>query len=207
MAHPPAWYPDPRHPGRVRRWDGRAWTGDVRPMPDWLRTVRLSPGPRARLPHTTRALWATSAILLVLGGVLLIVLRITAADTAVRVGDHRFLRLAEERCAKTEDEVIGPNRRHLTGPAEAERVDMLATGWDAMVVDLRALPVAPGDEAKVDRWLGAWERSTALVHDYAGALAAKDTARGTEVLRRSARPKAEMNHFAYANGLNACVFD
>ncbi|MFZ5851437.1 MAG: DUF2510 domain-containing protein, partial [Actinomycetota bacterium] len=33
-ATAPGWYPDPRAPGRVRYWDGSAWTELARPVGD-----------------------------------------------------------------------------------------------------------------------------------------------------------------------------
>ncbi|GEM_PF-1793791 len=32
----PGWYVDPDGPGRLRHWDGRAWSGRTRPRPGWL---------------------------------------------------------------------------------------------------------------------------------------------------------------------------
>jgi len=32
ISRPPAWAPDPWHPGQLRWWDGRQWTPEVRPL-------------------------------------------------------------------------------------------------------------------------------------------------------------------------------
>jgi hypothetical protein len=171
-----------------------------------VRTLRLAPGPRDRLPRTTRTLWATSAAFLVVGLVLLLALTSGRVDRAERVADTGFLRQASARCVRAEEEDIGPNRKRVTGAAEADRIEALAAGWDAMVTDLRALPVDAADEAKVDRWLGAWERWTSLGHAYADALRAGDAAGAERIVDRSQAPKRAINHFAYVNGISDCVF-
>ncbi|MBW3615842.1 MAG: DUF2510 domain-containing protein, partial [Actinobacteria bacterium] len=91
-SHPPAWYPDPKDPARVRRWDGRAWTNDVRPLPEWLRTLRLSAGPAVQASRSSRGLWATSAALLVLGALLMVILGTSGDDDEARIDDAAFIR-------------------------------------------------------------------------------------------------------------------
>lgn len=176
-------------------------------MPDWLRTLRLSPGPGDRLPRTTRTLWATSAALLAIGAVLALTLTTLGRDSTNRIRDGAFLEKAAARCVKAEENDIGPNRKPASGAAEATRIEALAVGWEQMVADLRNLPVSAQDQPKVDRWLGAWERWTSLGHAYANALRDKDQAAAKEALRRSQSPKRVINHFAYVNGINACVFN
>jgi hypothetical protein len=204
-SHPPAWYPDPDHPGRVRRWNGRAWTGDVRPIPDWLRTLRLSPGPVGRVPRTSRWLWATSAALFTLGAVLMLAIGATG-DDADRIGDRVFARRANERCAQAATEVVDPNRRPLKGADEVARNERLADGWAQMVADLRRLPVAEADAPRVDSWLTAWDRWTSLGHDYADALRSRNEDDANAVAVRAQVPKLVINRFAVVNGIGACVF-
>lgn len=204
-SHPPAWYPDPKDPARVRRWDGRAWTGDVRPLPEWLRTLRLSTGPPGRSPHGSRWLWGVSAGLLALGAVLMVVLGSGTGDDT-RIGDTAFVRDVNRRCARAEQEVVRPNREQRRGQAEAGRIEALAGGWEQMVSDLRRLEVAPRDRVKVDQWFRAWDRLTRLGHDYAAAIAAEDPATAQRVLERTAGPKQDISRFAYANGMNSCIF-
>jgi hypothetical protein len=204
-SHPPAWYPDPDHPGRVRRWNGRAWTGEVRPIPDWLRTLRLSPGPIGRVPHTSRRLWATSAALFTLGAVLMMAIGAGTGD-ADRIGDRAFARLANQRCARAETEVVDPNRKPLKGADEVARNERLALGWEQMVADLRQLPVAEADAPKVGSWLAAWDRWISLGHDYSDALRARNEDEANAVAVRAQRPKLTINRFAIVNDIGNCVF-
>lgn len=204
-SHPPAWYPDPKDPDRVRRWDGRAWTGDVRPMPEWLRTLQLSAGPAGRSPHSSRLLWAVSAALLGLGAVLMVILS-SGSDDGSRIRDTTLIRQVNQRCARAEQEVVKPNREQRKGAADAERIEALAAGWEEMVSDLRRLEVAPGDQAKVDQWFRAWDRLTELGHQYAEAVAADDSAAARRVLERTVGPKQDISRFAYVNGMNSCIF-
>lgn len=190
----------------MRRWDGRAWTADVRPLPEWLRTLRLSPGPTGRSGHSSRRLWAASAGLLALGGLLMVIMAGADADDQGRIGDEVFLRQANERCARADEEVVQPNSEPVAADSEAHRIEALAGVWQQMVADLRRLEVARPDQAKVDQWLGAWDHWAELGHDYARALAAEDHAAAQEVLDQSRRSKHEINRFAYVNGMNACIF-
>ncbi|MBW3556379.1 MAG: DUF2510 domain-containing protein [Actinobacteria bacterium] len=204
--HPPAWYPDPKDPARIRRWDGRAWTSDVRPLPEWLRTLRLSPGPAGRSSRSNRGLWATSAALLALGALVMVILDGSGDVDEGRINDTGFVRQANRRCAQAQQEVVEPNRKAQKGVSQARRVEALASGWEQMVSDLRRLDVGRQDRAKVDRWLRAWDSWTRLGHDYAAALDADDSASAQQVLERSRPSKQEISRFAYVNGMNACIF-
>ncbi|MDP9441803.1 MAG: DUF2510 domain-containing protein [Actinomycetota bacterium] len=204
-THPPAWYPDPKDPDRVRRWDGRAWTGDVRPLPEWLRTLQLSAGPAGKSPHSSRLLWAVSAGLLGVGALLMVILS-SGGDDESRIHDKAFVREANRRCARAEQEVVRPNGGRRKGAADAVRVETLAGGWEQMVSDLRRLEVAPRDQAKVDQWFRAWDRLTELGRQYATAIAAEDSTAAQRVLERTVEPKQDISRFAYVNGVNSCIF-
>ncbi len=130
----------------------------------------------------------------------------SADDGADRIDDRAFLASANARCVRTEQAVVNPNRRPLTGDAEARRIDALATGWEAMVVDLRALPLAAEDAPKVDRWLRAWNEWTTHGRQYADALRAGDKSTASEILRQSQTENATMSRFAVVNGVNDCLF-
>ena len=150
-------------------------------------------------------LWATSAALLLLGGLMMAFLG-SRDDDADRFADSRFVAQANARCAATELEVVTPNRGHLDGPAEARRIDRLATGWEQMVDDLRALPRTSADAPKIDRWLRAWDQWTALGHQYADALREEDEAEAASILRSSEVQNATMTRVALVNGMNDCLF-
>ena len=188
--HPPAWYPDPGHPERIRRWDGRHWTEDVRPVPTWLRTLRLSPGPRARVPAASRRLWVTSAACLLLGAAFLLVLGRSGGADPDRIGDRAFAAAADARC----------------GTVVADDHEELTDEWEQMVDDLRSLPVADADTAAVDRWLRAWDRSVALSAGRAEALVAGDEQEAGRLLEQRQAPDAARIRFALVNGMNRCLF-
>lgn len=130
----------------------------------------------------------------------------SAGDGADRIGDRAFLASANARCVRTEKAVVNPNRQSLTGDAEARRIDALATGWEAMVVDLRALPLAADDAPEVDRWLRAWNQWTTHGRQYADALRDGDERAASEILRQSQTENATMSRFALVNGVNDCLF-
>lgn len=146
-----------------------------------------------------------SAALLTLGAVLMLALRADGGGEDHRVGDHDFVRLANQRCAAAEAEAIAPHRTR-GGAADGERLEAMAAGWDAMVRDLRRLPVQPGDSAKVDRWLAAWERWVSLRHRFAAEVAAGDERGSRLVLQASQESKRAINSFASANGMTDCIF-
>jgi hypothetical protein len=75
---PPAgWYPDPTDPARERRWDGTAWTEDLRD-----RTVE----PAAGRSRRGRLIAASVAAVLVVGGVVVAWQQLGAEDDAVAAG-------------------------------------------------------------------------------------------------------------------------
>ena len=190
-THPPAWYPDPTSPDRIRRWDGRAWTSDVRPLPTWLRTLRLSPGPPGRrVPKGSRRLWMISAACLALGAMFTAVLSRGEIDDPDRLTDRTFARSADVRC----------------GSATASEHSALLAEWEVMVDDLRDLPVASADAPAVDRWLRAWDRSIDLGRDRLAAGADGDEAAAERAAERREAPEAARIRFALVNGMNRCLF-
>jgi hypothetical protein len=194
----------------VRRWDGHAWTGDVRPIPDWLRTVRLSAGPgssRHRIPWGTRRLWLVSAALLSLGAAVMVLLAGGRANDRDHLSDRSFVKAANRRCSTASDEVQAI-RSSVSGISTADRVaraDGVASAWAAAVEDLRVLPVAGADRGKVERWLRAWEEWTALGHDYADAVDDGDDVEAEAVVRAAEGDRAALARFALVNSMAACA--
>lgn len=99
-----------------------------------------------------------------------------------------------------------PNSEPRDGAAEARRIDALATGWEAMVSDLRALPVRQGDAPAVDSWLRAWDRWTGFGRQYADALRRGDDDAASQILRLSEAENSTMTRFSLANGMSNCLF-
>ena len=222
VAHPPAWYRDPRDPARVRRWDGSSWTDEVRPLPDWLRTLQLSPGPAAGAPvrrrpasrlvtpavaGSTRRLWWTSAALLVAGGLVMAFLGLgERTSDPDRLGDRAFAEAADERCAATGASLGDGDVRVLEGPEEVARIERITSAWEATAVDLRALPVAPADARRVEVWLTTWDRWVDLGHEYAEALRTGDDRSADAALDAATAPQASLRRFAVVNGMDDCAF-
>ncbi len=123
-----------------------------------------------------------------------------------RIADRDFVAAADERCARTDREVVQPNLEPLKGAAEVARIEALAGGWEAMVADLRRLPIGRADAPSVDQWLRTWDEWTTLGHEYSAALAAGDQDRVERVLHRSERVNANMTTFATVNGMRRCAF-
>ena len=207
-TRPPAWYPDPRDPARLRRWDGRAWTADTRPFPSWLRTLKLAPGPSQHRPaanRTIRRLWISSVVCLVLALGLLDVLGGGGSTVVERISDRRFTAAANAACSRTESVDIEPNSRPLRGGAEVDRVRRLVEAQERLVDQLRALPVTAADQDAVDGWLAAWDAWTTAGHRYAQASAAGDDAQARAVSERSRAAKLHIDAFASANEMPHCV--
>lgn len=219
--HPPAWYRDPRDPTRVRRWDGAAWTDEVRPVPDWLRTVQLSDGPAVTTGTdrptrsmasggaggSTRRLWWTSAAMLLASGLVMAFLGLgERTEDPDRLGDRAFARAADARCAATGSALGDRIGRVLEGDAEVARIERITSAWEATAVDLRALPVDPADARLVEQWLTTWDRWVDLGHEYADALrtGADDDARS--ILDEAEAPQATLQRFAAVNGMDDCAF-
>jgi len=206
-TYPPAWYPDPYRAGQLRRWDGKSWTNEVRSVPPWLATVRFAPGPPPRRlrvrdrPTLARRLWSASALTLVFA--LLLALSLPAALRTAdeeRVGDPRFLAAASSLC----DEA---NRSGLRAFRTGDRSDpdALATALERLVDELRAVDVSSDDRERVDAWIDRWERLAATGHRYADAVEYGDDERAGRLNDENLVTRAQINRFAYANGLTACV--
>jgi hypothetical protein len=172
-------------------------------MPDWLRTLRLAPGPgRAPVPRSSRRLWLTSALLLGAGALLMLLLGGADEDDPDRLADRSFARVADARCAATE----ATDRSRLEGQAEVRRIQRITANWEATVRELRTLPVAPEDERRVEAWLATWDRWIDLGHDYADALADGDVAEAQALFDEAEPPKRALSRFAAVNGMDHCIF-
>ena len=123
-----------------------------------------------------------------------------------RLGDRAFAQAADARCAETGSALGEAVGRVLEGDAEVARIERITSAWERTAADLRALPVAPADAARVEQWLRTWDRWVEQGHDYAEALrtGADDEARS--ILDDAAVPQAALRRFAVVNGMDDCAF-
>jgi len=132
-----------------------------------------------------------------------------AVNDAPRITDTAFEQAASSVCKH----YVGVFNTEVTlgeDPTAAQSgafLEGIATTFDAMVVQLSALPVAAVDRAAVQAWLADWRTYDAYGHQYATAvdhgaerdLVRNDVARIDAILRRR-------NGFAQANHMGSCVF-
>ena len=206
-THAPAWYLDPAEPGRLRRWDGAAWTDETKPIPSWLYGYPIARGPvrRYRQPRTTavRRLWAVATICLATAVVLLLALSSTLTPATVeseRVSDAAFLAGAAEACTRANEGVLEPLRRGLD-----ERPGLTAR-LDDVAEDLHQIEfVRTGDDGdRIESWIAAWD---ALADDFRlrnAAVRRGDDKRVDEIHERLLATRMAINRFVYANGLTVC---
>lgn len=138
----------------------------------------------------------------------------SADDAAVKqaplISDPSFTQAADTVC-KHYVTVFNTENTLDKEPSQAQAGDFLesiATSFDAMVGQLRTIPVKPADQAAVGQWLNDWDAYDAYGHTYAAAVRA-----GSErdlVVHDSSRIGAlrrRRNGFAKANHMGACAFN
>lgn len=133
----------------------------------------------------------------------------TATAQAPRISDRSFSAAAVVVCKKYVEEF---NTATTLGhfPSKDRTGDFLntiATTFDQLVVELRALPVAATDQSAVAQWFADWDAYNTYGHRYAAAaragaerdLVAHDSKMIGTLLRRR-------NAFAKANHMATCAF-
>ncbi|MFI5042178.1 MAG: hypothetical protein ACHQNA_10085 [Acidimicrobiales bacterium] len=133
-----------------------------------------------------------------------------AVNRAPRITDTAFEQHAQQVCKRYASafDTQTTLSKQPTQQQSADFLETIAKTFDAMVVELRAIPVAPADQARVSAWLDDWEAYNAFGHQYATAVRAgaeqqlivHDSARIGDLRRRR-------NGFAKANHLSSCVFN
>lgn len=196
----PGWYRDPHDPGRLRRWNGRNWTRQTRPVPDWLRTVRAEPAPGPPGRSRARGFWLLSIACLVAAFVVL-VLRGGSGETVESIGDRDFAQAADRRCEEAAAEIRSLPR----SSDDAERIGRMIAEWRLMVADLEGLDVAPADRSAVAAWLRDWRRWLDAGAEYVEALDEADRRTADFISNRSQPAKQRIDRFALANGMPSCV--
>ena len=132
-----------------------------------------------------------------------------AVNAAPRISDTAFERAAAGVCAQYVH-VFDTGTTLGNQPSQGQSGQFLsniADTFDAMVTQLKAIPVAAVDRAAVAHWLAQWEAYDAFGHRYAVAvgkgqerdLVTQDSA-AQGALRR------QRNAFAQANHMGSCAF-
>lgn len=213
----PGWYTDPDDPGLIRYWNGAVWTEERRPRPSWA--PPLDPEEAARHEEAIRQRrkwWARGVGSLLVGALLVATLFAVRGDVpaipARTVEDTAFTDAANALCAEAMPAIrrqppqVGSDDKPSADEALARRVERTATDLEAVVVDLRGLPVADADRDEVDRWLADWDRFVDVGHRYAVALRTADRERYTAVAAEGDAPSRRIFAFSKANGMPECVF-
>jgi len=132
-----------------------------------------------------------------------------AEKHAPRISDVAFEHAAVSVCRQyvqvfNTDTTLGDQPTEQQSGAFLETI---ASTFDAMVVKLKTIPVAPADQAAVSRWLAQWDAYDSFGHEYAAAVT-----KGGErdlVSQNSASQgtlRRQRNAFAAANHMRSCVF-
>ncbi|HEX2039219.1 MAG TPA: DUF2510 domain-containing protein [Acidimicrobiales bacterium] len=216
---PPGWYSDPDDPGLIRYWNGVGWTDERRPRPSWA--PPLDPEEAARHEEAVRRRrkwWARGVGSLLVGVLLVATLFAVRGDVpavpARTVEDRAFTDAANALCA----EAMPAIRRQPPQPGDrgdrpsagerlARRVEGTADDLQALVIELRRLPVADPDRPQVERWLDDWDEFIGIGHRYADALRTARSAEYTRVAAEGDAPSRRIYAFAKANGMPDCVFE
>lgn len=221
------WYPDPDDAGGLRHWDGKAWGPERRPRPSWAGgrgggggVPPESPEPAAASesqpsppPGSRRRWWlyATAGVLAALVfGVGLSNLRRGPAIPDRTVTDVRYTNQAQAACKR----VLPELRRQRPQPGDkpkdeaevvADKADQAANELTDLVVELRGLPVAGRDGARIDNWLDDWDSYIAVGRRYTAALRRGDNNAPRQVAQEADPLTRRVYLFSHANGMPECV--
>jgi len=132
-----------------------------------------------------------------------------AVARAPRIADRPFEQAASAVCAHYVN-VFDTATTLGKEPSQSQAGDFLSSiagSFDAMVAQLKEIPVGSADQAAVHHWLDDWDAYDSYGHQYAAAvktgserdLVSNDSAR-IGALRR------ERNGFARANHMGTCAF-
>ena len=154
------------------------------------------------------------AAVVLVGGLVIRYVFVTSPDQAAvkaapRISDAGFERAAAGVCTQYVHVFdTATTLGNQPTPAQSGHfLEMIAGTFDALVVKLSALPVAPADQAAVGAWLDDWRAYDAYGHRYAAAvtsgterdLVANDQTSIDALHRR-------VNAFATANHMSSCNF-
>lgn len=207
----PGWYPDDA--GRMRRWDGSRWTGEVRELPPWM----AGEGQETMQAARRRRLAPHWIVLGVVTAALFVGISVKAWTAAPNLPDRTvfdadFIAAANAKCRasltplKEQRPQPGTPEGRDPGPHEkvAARVDETADQLVVIADDLRRIPVDAVEDGAVQGWLDEWDNYAAIGHQYADAV--RDDSKAQEdLIRRGAESSRRADAFAQANKLKDCT--
>jgi hypothetical protein len=132
-----------------------------------------------------------------------------ALRAAPRIDDTSFESAATVVCKQSVHifDTASTLSKEPTNAQSADLLDAIDQTFAAMVVQLRAIPVAAPDQGAVHGWLADWDAYVAFGHTYAAAvrtgsergLIQSDSVSQGQLRRR-------LHAFAKANHMSSCVF-
>jgi hypothetical protein len=132
-----------------------------------------------------------------------------AVKAAPRIADSAFEAASSQVC-KQGVHVFDTASTLSKEPTNAQSADLLSAidqTFAAMVLQLKAIPVAAADQAAVGAWLADWDTYVAFGKTYAAAVrigAERDLIRANTASQGDLRRRR--NAFAKANHMPSCVF-
>jgi len=127
------------------------------------------------------------------------------------VEDVAFVRQANTACTRTLPALQRDRARRRTGEeskaaALAGTVERTADELERLAAEVKGLPVDPGDQAEVSRWLEDWDAYVATGRRFADALRRNDDKSYAGLSSESTRLSERIFVFSKANGMSECVF-
>ena len=192
-------------------------SGGSRPVPPrgrpWQRPAGTGWGKGRRRSRP----WSWRRWLVVAGVGFAVVLAITFAagrrglDLPPRtVEDAEFVRQANAACERSlrplREERDRRDRDESDEAALRRRVERAANEIERLSGEVRALPVAAGDQPDVLRWLDDWDAYVAVGRRFADAIGREDTKSYGQIAAESTELSERIFVFAKANGMPQCAF-
>lgn len=169
------------------------------------------PTPPAPVRPTRRWLVGGAVVVAVVFFVLFAVSLSRGPDIPPRsVGDLAFTRRAEAACKSVLPKLQAQRPQLGEKPKDeaelvASKVERTADGLEKLVAQLRALPVAAGDEVRVDRWLDDWDSYIAVGRRYTADLQRDDNDAAVRAARDGDPLTRRVYLFSKSNGMPSCV--
>ena len=160
-----------------------------------------------------RRWWLLAAGALVAGLVIAVVATSVSRGPTIpprSVQDTGFTRAADAACARVLPELRRQRPQLGERPDDeaeevAGKVERTATSVERLAAELRGLPVAEADRARVDRWLDDWDAFVAVGRRYAAALRRGDNEAPARVAEQADPMTRRIFLFSQANGMPHCI--